>query len=71
MLEINNEKENNLLFVATVFLTLPSFFRLNGIILFPIEIIVLAGYVIFSYKQKLKIIKLLVLLPAKKKNGIK
>jgi len=47
-------KENKSIFLATVFLMIPSFFRLNGIIIFPIEIVIVGSYFVISYIRKSK-----------------
>lgn len=47
-------KKTNLLLLSSFFLMIPSFFRLNGIIIFPIEIIIISSYFMIKYYQKIK-----------------
>ena len=48
---VKNDK--HLLF-ASIFFTLPTFFRLNGIMLVPVELIILAGYFIIQAARERK-----------------
>lgn len=47
-------KNNKHLLLASIFFTLPTFFRLNGIMLVPVELIILAGYFIIQTVRERK-----------------
>ncbi len=57
LIKFFQKEKRKLVFISTVFFVAASFFRFNGIIFFPIEIVLIAGYFGIKFLKNSKIIK--------------